>query len=106
MAARPGPTAFIIFGGGGDLTWRKLVPALYNLWLDGAMPQQFEVIAVDGRDISADDYPAPLRGGIHQFSRQGKSADEPWRQFSAHLSYQRANFSDAAAFTALASHLA
>jgi glucose-6-phosphate 1-dehydrogenase len=106
MAARPGPTAFIIFGGGGDLTWRKLVPALYNLWLDGALPQQFEVIAVDARDVSADDYLAHLRTGIDQFSRQGKSADEPWRQFSAHLSYQRADFSDAAAFTALASRLA
>ena len=37
MPVSTAPTAFVIFGGGGDLTWRKLVPALYNLWLDGAV---------------------------------------------------------------------
>jgi glucose-6-phosphate 1-dehydrogenase len=106
MPVRPGPTAFVIFGGGGDLTWRKLVPALYNLWLDGALPEQFEVIAVDARELSADDYLAHLREGIDRFSRQGKAADDGWRQFSSRVSYQRADFADAGAFTALASRLA
>ncbi len=105
MANRPGPTAFIIFGGGGDLAWRKLMPALYNLWLDGALPEQFEVIAIDARELSAGDYLAHLRDGIDRFSRQGKAENHPWQKFSAHVSYQRADFADPAAFKGLASRL-
>ncbi|MFN2217783.1 MAG: hypothetical protein ACK2UA_04205, partial [Anaerolineae bacterium] len=37
----PDPETLVIFGGGGDLTWRKLVPALYNLFLDGYLPDRF-----------------------------------------------------------------
>ncbi len=105
MANRLAPTAFVIFGGAGDLTWRKLVPALYNLWLDGALPVQFEMIAIDGRQIEAADYLKHLREGIDQFSRQGKAEDAKWQDFSSHLSYQRADFGDAAAFGALAQRL-
>jgi len=41
------PTVFVIFGGAGDLTWRKLVPALYDLSQDRSMPADFSVIVVD-----------------------------------------------------------
>jgi glucose-6-phosphate 1-dehydrogenase len=105
MPARRGPAAFVIFGGGGDLTWRKLVPALFNLWLDDQMPSDFAVIAVDAREMSAESFLAHLREGIDRFSRRGKAEDEPWRQFSAHLSYLRADFADAGTFTTLAQRL-
>ena len=42
-----GPTALVIFGAGGDLTWRKLVPAVFHLHADGWLPEQFQVIGVD-----------------------------------------------------------
>ena len=38
---------FVIFGGAGDLTWRKLVPSLFDLHRDGRMPKKFAIIAVD-----------------------------------------------------------
>jgi hypothetical protein len=41
------PTVFVIFGGAGDLTWRKLVPALFDLSKDRSMPADFSIIAVD-----------------------------------------------------------
>ena len=41
------PTVFVIFGGAGDLTWRKLVPALFDLSQDRSLPAQFAIIAVD-----------------------------------------------------------
>ena len=41
------PTVFVIFGGAGDLTWRKLVPALFDLSQDRSMPADFSIIAVD-----------------------------------------------------------
>ena len=46
------PTVFVIFGGAGDLTWRKLVPALFDLSQDRSMPADFSVIAVDRVDLS------------------------------------------------------
>jgi len=47
------PTVFVIFGGAGDLTWRKLVPALFDLSQDRSMPANFSIIAVD-RIVSSD----------------------------------------------------
>ena len=46
-------TVFVIFGGSGDLTWRKLVPAGFDLYRDGMMPRQFAIIAV-GRSPFSD----------------------------------------------------
>ena len=43
----PEPTTLVIFGAGGDLTWRKLMPAIYNLFLENWLPQNFAVIGVD-----------------------------------------------------------
>ena len=48
------PTVFVIFGGAGDLTWRKLVPALFDLSQDRSMPADFAIIAVDRVPMSDD----------------------------------------------------
>ena len=45
-ANRPEPTVFVIFGAGGDLTWRKLIPALYNLLVDGWLPEKFRILGM------------------------------------------------------------
>ncbi len=99
------PTAFVIFGGGGDLTWRKLIPALYNLWLDKTLGDSFKVIVLDIKEMDPAVYVQHLREGVDQFSRQGKAAEEPWGRFAAHLTYHRADFADAAAFARLAEEL-
>ena len=46
------PSALVIFGAGGDLTWRKLVPALYNLFLEGLLPERFALIGLDRKEMS------------------------------------------------------
>jgi glucose-6-phosphate 1-dehydrogenase len=46
------PTVFVIFGAGGDLTSRKLVPALYNLFLDGWMPDKYQILGVGHGEMS------------------------------------------------------
>jgi glucose-6-phosphate 1-dehydrogenase len=84
---RIGPTVLVIFGAGGDLTWRKLVPAVYNLSLDGWLPEQTAVIGVDLKPMSDDGLRAHWREGIDQFSRQGKTRDDQWSAFAAKLSY-------------------
>ena len=50
--SHPGPTVLVIFGVAGDLTWRKLMPALYNLYLDKWLPEQFAVIGVDRKEMT------------------------------------------------------
>ncbi len=99
------PTAFVIFGGGGDLAWRKLVPALYNLWLDKALPEPFRVIALDLKETDAAAYLQHLREGVDRFSRSGKAAEEVWQRFAANVSYLRADFADASAFARLRDEL-
>lgn len=100
------PTVFAIFGGGGDLTWRKLVPALYNLWLDGDLPEPFRVIALDMKEMDPAAFVQHLREGVDRFSRRGKAEEEPWARFARNIVYRRADFADAAAFAALAGELA
>jgi|GEM_PF-1534148 len=50
------PTILVIFGAGGDLTWRKLVPALYNLFLDDLLPHRFALIGLDRKEISEEEF--------------------------------------------------
>ena len=63
------PTTLIIFGGTGDLAQRKLLPAIYNLAHEGALPERFNLIAVARRDIPHDDYREFARESIGKFSR-------------------------------------
>ena len=46
------PSTIVIFGAAGDLTGRKLVPALYNLYLDEWLPEEFAIVGVDIKKIS------------------------------------------------------
>jgi glucose-6-phosphate 1-dehydrogenase len=100
------PATIVIFGAGGDLTWRKLVPALYNLFLDGYLPDQFAVIGLDRKEMSDDDFRQHLRDGVGQFSRRGKAEDEAWQEFASHLSFFSADFGDPETYVALKERLA
>ena len=64
------PTTLVIFGGTGDLAKRKLLPAIYNLAHEGALPERFNLIAVSRSDIPHDDYRAMARECIKEFSRR------------------------------------
>jgi glucose-6-phosphate 1-dehydrogenase len=64
------PTTLVIFGGTGDLAHRKLLPAMYNLAHEGALPERFNLIAVSRSDIPADEYRAMARESIGQYSRR------------------------------------
>jgi glucose-6-phosphate 1-dehydrogenase len=69
------PTTLVIFGATGDLARRKLVPALYNLAHEGALPERFNLIGVSRRDQSDDDFRDQARESIQQFSRRTPSDD-------------------------------
>jgi len=80
------PIVMIIFGAGGDLAWRKLIPALYNLFLDHHLPRQFAVIGIDEKEITDEQFHRRLREGVDQFSRRGKSEKQVWQEFVSCIS--------------------
>jgi glucose-6-phosphate 1-dehydrogenase len=67
-------TTLVIFGATGDLARRKLLPALYNLAHEGALPEVFNLIGVSRRDQSDDDFRAQAREAIGEFSRRPPDA--------------------------------
>jgi glucose-6-phosphate 1-dehydrogenase len=60
----PDPTILVIFGASGDLTRRKLVPALYNLFLDKWLPERFAILGVDRKPLDDVTFSQKLRGGV------------------------------------------
>ena len=89
------PTVFVIFGGTGDLTSRKIAPALYNLFLDGWMPAQFSIIGTGRTQYSDDQFRENLFNDINQFSRSGKAAKAKWDEFAKNIYYQVSDIKDA-----------
>src|SRR5687768_16231450 len=64
------PTTLVIFGATGDLAKRKLLPAIYNLAHEGALPEQFNLIGVSRSDIGDDGFRDLARESIAEFSRR------------------------------------
>jgi glucose-6-phosphate 1-dehydrogenase len=100
------PTVFVIFGGAGDLTWRKLVPALFDLSQDRSMPANFAVIAVDRVGMSDEKLRQRLHDGVNQFSRFGKAKNDVWNQFAKHIHYQQGDFKKTQTYKALGAQCA
>src|SRR6185312_2228573 len=69
------PTVLVIFGATGDLAHRKLLPALYNLAHEGALPERFELIGIARRDQAHQDFRAMARESIERFSRRKPDSD-------------------------------
>jgi glucose-6-phosphate 1-dehydrogenase len=99
------PTVFVIFGAGGDLTWRKLVPALHNLYLNGDLPERLAVIGVDRKELGDQAYRCHLREGVDQFSRRGKTDRQKWQEFAARITYLGGDFTAPRTGAALAEWL-
>ncbi len=94
-------TVFVIFGGAGDLAWRKLVPALFDLSQDRSLPAKFAIIAVDRIKLGNDALHRRLHDGVNQFSRFGKARAVAWNQFAQHIHYQQGDFKQPSTYAAL-----
>ncbi|MBC7658532.1 MAG: glucose-6-phosphate dehydrogenase [Chitinophagaceae bacterium] len=88
----PKPTILVIFGAGGDLTHRKLIPALFNLSLDGRLPEHFSVIGLDHKPFDESSFRSHLQNGVNEFSRRGKVSEETWDKFSQNVSFTSLDF--------------
>jgi glucose-6-phosphate 1-dehydrogenase len=96
------PTIIVIFGGAGDLTWRKLIPSLFDLQRDGRMPNQFAIIALDRIPMSDVALRERLLDGVKKFARKGKLKNTDWKNFASHITYQQGDFEDPATYSILA----
>ena len=97
----PEPTIFVIFGGAGDLTWRKLIPALFDLSQDRSLPGQFAIITIDRIAISTEAMRRRYHDGVDRFSRFGKVQAAAWRRFAQHMVYQSGDFTKPSTYAAL-----
>src|SRR5579883_972582 len=92
------PCSIVIFGASGDLTARKLIPALYHLYKEKQMPPDFRVIGFARREKSDDSWRTELREALNQFSRTKPVDDTVWNEFAKRVFYCMGEFSDQNAF--------
>jgi glucose-6-phosphate 1-dehydrogenase len=95
------PTIIMIFGGAGDLTWRKLIPSLFDLYRDGRMPGKFAIIAVDRVPFRDTALHKHFLDGVKRFSRNGKVKSTGWSDFASHVTYHQGDFKDPATYSNL-----
>jgi len=80
------PTSIVIFGASGDLTQRKLIPSLFNLFCKGRMPKMFRIVGYGNTAFTDDSFRAHLKEGMEQFS-DAKYTEKEWEEFASHLVY-------------------
>jgi glucose-6-phosphate 1-dehydrogenase len=97
-----GPCVFVLFGAAGDLTKRKLVPALFNLGKARLLPENFAVIGVSVDDLSLEDF----RSQVTSFLPAGTESADALEWFRKRLFYERGDFADPNTFTKLRERLA
>jgi len=100
----PESCVIVIFGATGDLTHRKLIPALYNLAADGDLPAGLRVVGFARREKSDEEFRSGLEELNKEVSRQGHN-DDLWAQFSQSITYHTSEFGDLEGYAALKKRL-
>ena len=95
----------VIFGASGDLTARKLIPALYHLYKENQMPPAFRVVGFARREKDSALWRAELRAALDQFSRTRPVDDKVWTAFAANLFYCQGDLNDDTAYKKLEAQL-
>jgi glucose-6-phosphate 1-dehydrogenase len=91
MQLTPDNHVLVIFGANGDLSRRKLLPALYHLDAEGLMPEDYRVIGNSRSEMSSDEFRSFAREAVERFGR-GEIEADPWQSFSERLSYVSHDF--------------
>ena len=100
--ARPAPPCtVVIFGAAGDLTKRKLVPALYNLKTHGLLPKEFAIVGVARREKTHEEFREEQTQSLREFATTRVDA-EPWAALREAMYFQAGELSDPAVYTQLA----
>lgn len=101
----PDPCILVIFGATGDLTSRKLVPALYNLARDKQLPSDFACVGFARREKTDQQFREEMKAAVNDFSHT-KPVDEPlWNTFSEKLFYHKSEFHEDEGYESLKAQL-
>ncbi len=92
-----GPCVLVLFGAAGDLTKRKLIPALFNLVKAKLLPDSFAVVGVSVDDLGVEDF----RNQVSEFLPAGAGGTEDLQWFRERLFYERGDFADPNTFSKL-----
>ncbi|NLL70759.1 MAG: glucose-6-phosphate dehydrogenase [Epulopiscium sp.] len=104
MKAEQLSNLMVIFGGTGDLTHRKLIPALYNLLNEGILPDAFAVVSVGRRNKTSEEYREELKKSVQQYSRFSME-QEKWEVLAQKIHYYPLDFRQGEGYTSLDDYL-
>lgn len=102
----PDPCLLVIFGATGDLTAKRLVPALYNLAREGLLPAHFAAVGFARRPKDDDIFRQDMHDAVAQHSRVKPIDEELWKSFREQLFYHRSEFDDEGGYERLRESLA
>src|SRR5579872_4169859 len=102
---RPDPCALVLFGATGDLTRRKLLPALYSLAVQELLPEQFAIVAFARRSKDDDQFREDIRQAIREFAPSLPTEGPTWDAFAANVFYHRSTLDDPAGYQSLKARL-
>ena len=97
--------SIVIFGASGDLTARKLIPALYHLWREGYLSDRAPITGVARRPKTDEQFRDEMFDAVSQFSRNGTISREEWAGFAARLHYQQQDLEAPEGYQSLKSEL-
>jgi glucose-6-phosphate 1-dehydrogenase len=103
---RAPPCAIVIFGANGDLTKRKLMPALFRLACDGRIPPTFAVIGNSRTDMPDDEFRGKMREAVEHFSEDSPFDPALWDSFASNVFYVAGDMKDAGLYQRLTEKLA
>jgi len=95
------PCTIVIFGASGDLTSRKLIPALYHLFKEKQLPDPFRIIGFARRDKTDDSWREELHDALERFSRTKPVDQEVWAEFASRVFYHRGDLGDNTSYESL-----
>lgn len=101
---RPDPQAIVVFGASGDLTRRKVLPAMYDLFRRELLPERFAVIGYARSEMTDDEFRAQVRKPVEEYCRSPQD-DKAWYQFASHLDYVPGEFDKPRSMRQLAERL-
>jgi glucose-6-phosphate 1-dehydrogenase len=95
------PCAVVIFGASGDLTKRKLLPALYRLAQERLIPSEFAVVGVARQQMSDEEFRSQMHAAVSEHEEADAIDDLVWKSFASGLFYLQGDFAEAETFKRL-----
>jgi glucose-6-phosphate 1-dehydrogenase len=99
------PCVIVIFGASGDLTHRKLIPALFDLFQAGLVSKHFAVLGFSRSQLSNDEFRRTAREGLESYATGTVASDRAWEEFQSCLHYQSGQFDQPASYQTLRDRL-